>query len=167
MPQFRWRFAPDASNLERGIGKTWPRFCRVKIPRFKSRGKSAMHWNKKSIVANFIFFLFFSGIQAFATGDAANTKVNARDRSPTELTADQQKMNKRDTETTRQIRRALVKDESLSMNAHNIKVITVDGFVTIKGPVDSQSEEISVLRHAQAIAGNSNVINEIAIQTKY
>src|SRR6185295_1225435 len=67
-----------------------------------------------------------------------NTKVNTRDRKPTAVTADQQKNNKTDLETTRQIRKALVADKSLSTYAHNVKVVTQNGKVTLKGPVRSE-----------------------------
>ena len=63
-----------------------------------------------------------------------NTKVNARDQEKTQKTADQQNNNRADLEITRQIRKAIVADKSLSMNAHNIKIITADGMVTLKGP---------------------------------
>src|SRR5678815_3756836 len=64
---------------------------------------------------------------------ADNTKVNARDNADTSPTADQQKENKSDREITRRIRESLVKDESLSTYAHNIKIVTRDGHVTLKG----------------------------------
>ena len=58
---------------------------------------------------------------------ADNTKVNQRDRSPAEATADRQKENPSDRQLAQQIRRALVKDKSLSSNAHNVKVIAQGG----------------------------------------
>jgi len=66
-----------------------------------------------------------------------NTKTNQRDKSRTEPTADQQKENQSDREMARQIRRSIVQDKSLSSYAHNVKVISQDGMVTLKGPVRS------------------------------
>ena len=63
---------------------------------------------------------------------ADNTKVNKRDQQPNQKTADQQKNNASDLETTRQIRKAITADDSLSTDAHNVKIITVDGQVTLK-----------------------------------
>src|SRR6266576_2299944 len=70
-----------------------------------------------------------------------NTAKNQRDRSKSEPTADQQKENKSDRELSRQIRRAIVKDKSLSTYARNIKIIAQDGMVTLKGPVTTQEEK--------------------------
>src|ERR1700730_12215139 len=63
---------------------------------------------------------------------ADNTKTNQRDKSKAEPTADQQKENQSDRELTQQIRRAIVQDKSLSTYAHNVKIISEDGLVTLK-----------------------------------
>jgi hyperosmotically inducible periplasmic protein len=93
-----------------------------------------------------------------------NTKVNQRDRSTAEATADQQKENRSDREITQQIRKALVEDKSLSTYAHNVKVITRDGLVTLKGPVQSATEKLTVETKATAVAGESKVTSELAIK---
>ena len=79
---------------------------------------------------------------------ADNTKVNQRDRSPAE------------------IRRALVKDKSLSSNAHNVKVIAQNGVVTLKGPVNSESEKQTVETTAAQFAGSDKVTSEIQVRSK-
>src|ERR1022692_300465 len=84
------------------------------------------------------------GAPAFYGQDATkadNTKVNERDRDKTEATADQQKENKSDRDLTKEIRRSIVKDKSLSTYAHNVKVISQNGAVTLKGPVRSEEEK--------------------------
>src|SRR5258708_23142791 len=73
-----------------------------------------------------------------------NTKVNQRDRNANEPTADQQKENRSDRDITQQVRQALLKDKSLSTYAHNVKVITQNGMVTLKGPVRSEEEKKAV-----------------------
>ena len=93
-----------------------------------------------------------------------NTKVNKRDRQAGEQTADQQKNDKADLETTRQIRKAITADESLSTYAHNIKIITVNGKVTLKGPVRSEDEKGKIEKIASDAAGAGNVVDQIAIQ---
>jgi hyperosmotically inducible protein len=94
---------------------------------------------------------------------ADNTAVNVRDRDKSEKTADQQKQNKGDVEITANIRKAVVKDTTLSTNAHNVKIITTDGMVTLKGPVKSDAEKATVEKFAKEVAGEKNVTNEIEI----
>jgi hypothetical protein len=74
---------------------------------------------------------------------ADNTKVNQRDQSANEPTADQQKNKTSDRDMSQQIRKAIVKDKSLSTYAHNVKIITQNGQVTLKGPVRSDDEKAS------------------------
>ena len=95
-----------------------------------------------------------------------NTKINQRDRNKSEPTADQQKNNLSDRELARQIRRAIVKDKSLSTYAHNIKVIAQDGMVTLKGPVNTQEEKQAIEAKASAIAGQGKITNEIEVGSK-
>jgi len=93
-----------------------------------------------------------------------NTKVNQRDQKRGESTADQQKMNPGDRELTAKIRRSLIADKSLSMYAHNVKIISQNGMVTLKGPVRSDMELQLVLAKAVEITGNLNkIVNEMAV----
>ena len=93
-----------------------------------------------------------------------NTKTNHRDRKANEATADQQKMNAADTELTRKIRHSIMADKSLSTYAHNVKIISRDGMVTMKGPVKSEAEKKNVIAKAVAIAARAeNVINQISV----
>jgi len=89
-----------------------------------------------------------------------NTKVNQRDRSASEVTADQQKVNAADQELTRQIRLSIMADKSLSSYAHNIKIISQNGSVTLKGPVKSDDEKKSVMAKAVALAGNADKVTD-------
>jgi hyperosmotically inducible periplasmic protein len=97
---------------------------------------------------------------------ADNTRVNKRDRNQTESTADQQQENASDRELVRQIRRALVRDKSLSSEAHNVKVIAQNGTVTLKGPVESEPEKLAVEAKARQIAGVDKVTSEIQVVLK-
>ena len=105
-----------------------------------------------------------------ATGSQApadNTKVNQRDRNQNEPTADQQKENSSDRALAQQVRRALVKDKSLSTYAHNIKVIAQDGVVTLKGPVHSEQEKQAIETKAAEVAGGADKIkSQIDIANK-
>jgi hyperosmotically inducible protein len=95
---------------------------------------------------------------------ADNTKVNQRDQDASQPTADQQKDNRSDRDITRQIRQALVKDKSLSTYAHNVKIITQNGQVTLKGPVRSDDEKRAVETKAAEVAGGSRVNSELDIK---
>jgi hyperosmotically inducible periplasmic protein len=92
-----------------------------------------------------------------------NTKTNQGDASKNAKTADQQKMNPADRETTKKIRSALMDDKSLSTYPHNIKIITTDGMVTLKGPVRSEDEKSAIEAKARGIAGDSNVTNNLTV----
>jgi hyperosmotically inducible protein len=94
-----------------------------------------------------------------------NTKVNKRDRSAAEPTADQQKANATDQELTKTIRRSIMADKSLSTYAHNIKIISQNGAVTLKGPVKSDDEKKTVVAKAVAVTGSADkVTDEISVK---
>jgi hyperosmotically inducible periplasmic protein len=96
-------------------------------------------------------------------GKADNTAANKGDQAKGAVTADQQTNAKSDVETTRQIRRAIAADKSLSTYAHNIKIITQHGKVTLRGPVRSDVEKAEVQAKAIDVAGAPNVTNELSI----
>jgi hyperosmotically inducible periplasmic protein len=110
--------------------------------------------------------LLLAGAQDSSTASPApdNTKVNQRDASKSAPTADQQKANKADQETTRQIRQAVMQDKSLSTYAHNVKIITQNGMVTLKGPVRSDQERSAIEAKADDIAGKDNVTNQLEVK---
>src|SRR5580700_10959791 len=92
-----------------------------------------------------------------------NTKTNQGDANKGATTADQQKMNPADRETTKQIRSAIMDDKSLSTYAHNVKIITRNGKVTLKGPVRSADEKTAIGEKATQVAGAGNVTNHLTI----
>ena len=93
-----------------------------------------------------------------------NTKVNDRDRNSDQPTADQQKENHPDREITRQIRKSIVEDKSLSSYAHNVKIVTQGGMVTLKGPVHSEEEKRAIEEKAVAVAGQGKVTNQLDVK---
>ena len=95
---------------------------------------------------------------------ADNTKTNERDRNPSEPTADQQKDNHSDRDITQQIRQSIVKDKSLSTYAHNIKIVTQNGQVTLKGAVRSEDEKRAIEAKAAEVAGQDKVSSELNIK---
>ena len=96
---------------------------------------------------------------------ADNTKVNKRDRNASEVTADQQKVNATDRELTQKIRQSVMADKSLSTYAHNIKIISQNGAVTLKGPVKSDDEKKAIVAKAVAVTGSAErVTDQISVK---
>lgn len=82
----------------------------------------------------------------------------------TAVSADEQSNDKGDVEITRKIRQSIVKDKSLSTNAHNVKIITVKGSVVLKGPVASNDEKLKIEQTAATVAGKEKVVSEIEVK---
>jgi hyperosmotically inducible protein len=93
-----------------------------------------------------------------------NTKVNKRDRSKAEPTADQAKETKPDRQIMQEIRKAVVADKSLSTYGHNVKIISEHGKVTLKGPVHSEEESKNIEAKATDVAGAGNVTNQLSVK---
>lgn len=94
-----------------------------------------------------------------------NTQMNMRDRNTDRVTADQQKDNESDRTITQRIRRAIIGDKSLSTYAHNIKIISEGGAVTLKGPVRSTREKNVIIQKAVDVTGSTDkVTDQISIK---
>ncbi len=106
--------------------------------------------------------LLFASVSlvGYAQTQPDNTRVNQRDRSSAEPTADQQKMNSSDQKLTASIRKSILDDKSLSTYAHNIKIISQNGAVTLKGPVRSEEERKAIVSKATEVAGGAGKIND-------
>ncbi len=94
---------------------------------------------------------------------ADNTAQNQRDRDHQTLTPIDQSNKPADLETTRNIRSALVKDDQLSTEAKNVKIITVDGNVTLRGPVKTDQEKAAIMAKAAQVAGDAKINNELQV----
>jgi hyperosmotically inducible periplasmic protein len=119
------------------------------------------------IPALLLFCLTLVAAQTPAEQQSDNTKINQRDRNKAEVTADQQKDNRSDRELARDVRRAIVKDKSLSTDAHNVKVIAQDGMITLKGPVRSANEKQAVETKAAEVVGENKVKNELHVAAEH
>lgn len=120
---------------------------------------------KPFFVALAISAAFFIAVPCLAQ-PADNTGTNKRDASPHAITASQQGETAADREITSKIRQAVVNDKSLSTNAHNVKIITMEGMVILKGPVGSEREKMAIEEKASQIAGSDKVKSEIEIAPK-
>jgi hyperosmotically inducible periplasmic protein len=94
-----------------------------------------------------------------------NTQRNVRDKDGTTLTPDDQKGNKKDIKITTKIRKALVNDKSLSIDAQNIKIITSNRVVTLRGPVESANESATLEKIAKQTRSVLRVDNQLEIKT--
>ena len=92
-----------------------------------------------------------------------NTKVNVRDRTDAVKTPIDQNENQRDVDITANIRKRVV-DTKMSVNAQNVKIITQDGKVTLRGPVKSDEEKTQIEKLAHDVAGAENVDNQLEVQ---
>ena len=80
------------------------------------------------------------------------------------MTAGQQSNATSDVKLTRKIRRAVVRDPSLSMLAHNVKIVSANGSVTLSGAVKTEQEKTVIASKAQAIAGADKVDNQLEVK---
>ena len=94
---------------------------------------------------------------------ADNTDKNDRDRDPAALTPGDQGENEADRTITQKIRQAVVANDTLSMNAKNVKIITNDGTVTLRGPVKSEKEKSDIEAKAKQVAGVKRVDNQLEV----
>jgi osmotically-inducible protein OsmY len=94
---------------------------------------------------------------------ADNSGRNVRDRNGSEPTAGQQSNDADDVKVTQAIRKAVVGDDTLSVNAHNVKIVTQAGVVTLRGPVKSEQEKSSIAKKAEAVPGVKRVDNQLEI----
>jgi osmotically-inducible protein OsmY len=100
-----------------------------------------------------------------ATDQAAdNTQRNERDRAS--VTPLDQGENERDIRISQQVRRGVLAQDDLSSSAKNVKVITADGVVTLRGPVDSAQEKNEVAQLARRVSGVKTVDNQLEIAAK-
>jgi hyperosmotically inducible protein len=93
-----------------------------------------------------------------------NTKNN---KDQTKPTADQQKMNPSDSAITQKIRKAIHDDTTLSTDAHNVKIITQNGKVTLRGPVKSDDEKNNLEAKAASVAGQENVTDQLEVSPSH
>ncbi len=94
---------------------------------------------------------------------ADNTGRNVRDRHDQTLTPGNQSENEADRGLTQRIRQAVMDDDSLSTNAKNVKIITVNGVVTLRGVVNSDREKSEIGKKARGVNGVRNVDNQLEI----
>lgn len=105
-------------------------------------------------------------VQPYFSEDADNTGRNVRDRNNQTLTPMDQGNSQSDINITAEIRKEIRKDGNMSMNAENCKIITKDGRVTLRGPVNSEDEKNGIAEIANRVAHDGNVNNQLEVVAK-
>jgi hyperosmotically inducible periplasmic protein len=93
-----------------------------------------------------------------------NTEINVRDKGNTTLTPEDQKETESDIKITAAIREAIIRNKSLSVDAQNVKIITRNGIVTLRGPVESKKESKKIKKIAKHTPGVLKVDNQLEIK---
>ncbi|MGZ5050119.1 MAG: BON domain-containing protein [Methylobacter sp.] len=102
-----------------------------------------------------------AALQVAAGTGLEDTGRNVRDRDNRTVTPQKQKAGRGDTKITAAIRRGIVNNKSLSTNAHNVKIITRNGAVTLRGPVENGAEKAEVQAIAEKVKGVARVDNQL------
>jgi hyperosmotically inducible protein len=97
--------------------------------------------------------------------NADNTAMNQRDRANTVTPMDQAE-NATDRTITQGVRKAIIADKNLSVTAKNVKIVTAQGVVTLRGPVKTEQERATVAEKAQQVAGVMRVDNQLEVITQ-
>ena len=100
-----------------------------------------------------------------ATNSVDNTRLNVRDRDSRALTPLDQGNSQADVDTTAQIRKEIIADSGMTTNAKNVKIITLNGRVTLRGPVNTAEEKNRIAEIADRIASAGNVDNQLEVPT--
>ena len=120
---------------------------------------------KQFALSLFCVSVFTLSAIAQDTVPADDTKKNERDRSGETKTSGDQSSSPEDLKITAAIRRAVVADDSLSTTAKNVKIITANEIVTLRGPVSSAEEKTKIEQLAQSAAGNAKIDNQLEVKT--
>jgi len=148
----------------------------VAILRGKLGGKS---FTMSKLLATFIFILSAGLMVApgsvragqtatltiAAKSELENTERNVRDKGNKTVTPQNQKSTRGDLKITAAIRKAIIKKKSLSVDAHNAKIITRNGMVTLRGPVDNVAEKTELQSIAEKVKGVTQVDNQLEPKT--
>jgi osmotically-inducible protein OsmY len=128
------------------------------------KAASQMNMLRYLLVCSFVAILSLQICAFGAEQKADNSAKNVRDRDGKTKTPADQSDTPEDRKMTQQIRQAVMGDKGLSMTAKNIKIITVNGEVTLRGTVKHESEKSRIDKLAKAAAGEKKVINQLEAQ---
>lgn len=118
---------------------------------------------KNKFAAALLMTLSLAATSSLAATTADNTGMNKRDQGQTMTPPDQARSTDAELEVTRKIRQDLVSDNMLSADAKNIKIITVNKTVTLRGPVHSQAEIKRILGTTERVARGMKINNQLEV----
>ena len=102
------------------------------------------------------------------TNDANRNSVAAdnsgQNKGEVSVTAEQQSNSRADINITKGIRQSVERNDNLSALAKNVKIITMKGSVTLRGPVETMQEKISIEKIARKVAGENNVHDQLEVK---
>jgi sporulation protein YlmC with PRC-barrel domain len=157
VPAQSFRNAPEHDRLV--LNTT--REALANAPHFKSND-----WPNPNDSAHFgSVYAAYNTTPYFNTNQVDNSAQNSRDRSNNSLNAESQTNNKGDVDITARIRRELTSTEGLSVDAKNVKIITVDGHVTLRGPVNNDDEKHQIAAIAARVVPSDNIDNQLQSKT--
>jgi len=122
---------------------------------------------RTSLVLACLCAVSLAAIAADDKTKADNTATNERDRSGETQTSGDQSNSSADLKITQAIRQALMKDSELSATAKNIKIITNNGQVTLRGPVKNAQEKTKIDRLARSAAGGAKIDDQLDVKESY
>jgi sporulation protein YlmC with PRC-barrel domain len=164
IPPTAFRFTTDRDTLQLDASKEllsnaphfksseWPDFNQ---PDYDATVYSAYHAEP---------YFSTTGTTTANTAQPDNSARNVRDRDDRSLTPGDQGNNKADLNTTAQIRQQIIADKALSVDAQNVKIITINGHVTLRGPVNTVDEKRRIATIADRLAGSANVDNQLEVK---
>lgn len=132
----------------------------TKAPRFKSTEWPAADNQEAAVYGVYRYYR----IEPYFQTDANNTARNIRDRNNNTVTPFDQGTSEADLTMTREIRKALRKQDGLSVSAQNVKVITRDGHVTVRGPVSSDEEKATIEEIVGRFASAPNIDSQLEVK---
>ena len=119
---------------------------------------------RASVVVAIVTTISMAAVAADEKTNPPNTAINKRDRSGETNTSGDQSNSSADLKVTQAVRRALMQDSQLSTTAKNIKVITANGQVTLRGPVNSAQEKAKIDQIAKSAAGSAQIVDQLDVK---
>jgi hyperosmotically inducible protein len=134
-------------------------FCGISLGAFSALGQTGSAYQSTTTAAG----QNINTVSGNSKAQVDNTKRNEKMTKNAELTAQDQGNSQKDLDLAAKVRRAIIDDKSLSLNAHNVKIIAANGQVVLKGPVKNDSERTRLSQIVNEIVGVNNVKNELEV----
>ena len=170
------RFLYNSFENFRSILGTRFAFCRISSPDLTINTESNRRGSQMRILLLFLISALVvdvacsrerRALKSTAGIEPDNSRRNVRDRNEATKTAENQSENEADRTISQNIRNVLRTDDSLSTNAKNIKIITNQGMVTLRGPVKNEKEKNAIEAKAKRVTGVKSVDNQLEITAAY